>query len=121
MVDYISDNIYSSEFSLENIINDLGLSKHELSLILKPFGGFKCCVNRLRAEEAYRIIRLGLGDNFSLNRIAVDLGFKSESTFRRVFREVFGYAPSEVKPLGRTGSCRVDMFRSPFVSAWYAA
>lgn len=120
VVDYIRENIFSSDLSLEQMMHDLGLSKHEVSSVLRPLGGIKYCVNKLRIEEAYKTIKLGYGDSVSLNRLAIDLGFKSESTFRRVFREITGYAPSEVKPLTLHDKYTSDVSNSPFDPDWYA-
>ncbi len=117
---YISANLTNPDINVVKVCEELDLTRYELNSILKPFGGFKYCINRLRIEEAYRVISINYGGKISFGRLAIDLGFGSESTFRRVFREISGCLPSDVKTITGSGFQNRNSIYSPFNPAWYS-
>ena len=90
------DTHYQTPLSLDDVANELHISKNYLSdLISKrlgmPFTQYK---QGLRILKAQQMIANG-GDN--LTQIALQIGFDSLSHFSKVFKQVTGLSPQQYK------------------------
>lgn len=85
------------EFSLSDLSELCGVDKFKLSMAINQ--GMKTSffnlVNQYRVEEFMRLAHSEAHANFSLLGIAQESGFKSKSTFYKVFREMKGQTPKE--------------------------
>ena len=59
--------------------------------------GFNLYINELRIQEFKRLLSLEKYENYDLVGLAMESGFKSKSTFYRVFKDIEGITPSEYK------------------------
>jgi len=82
-------------------INDLSkrlqIPKYHITQTLNEYGkqNFFDFVNTFRTEKVRERIRKGDADQYSLSGIAFDCGFKSTSSFMRIFKKFTGMSPSE--------------------------
>ncbi len=84
---------------LDDIANQLDISRHLLSkLILNTkkvrFNEF---INSMRVEEAKRLIENGKSENFTLEAVGQQVGFKSKTTFIKAFKKSEGLTPSDFR------------------------
>ena len=80
--------------TLSDLARQLGTNTSYLSRAMNDGLGmnFNEMINRMRAEEAARMIERGEGDD--LLDVAFAVGFSSKTTFNRVFKAVHGAAPT---------------------------
>jgi AraC-like DNA-binding protein len=91
--------------SLPSLARGLRLSPQHVSRLVN--GGIGCSfndyVNRLRVEEACRILAGPDGAARKIGALAYDCGFRSSSVFYAAFRKFTGRTPSDyLKSLSRT-------------------
>ncbi len=87
------------ELSLSTLAEKLGLTTHELSMIIntvlkKSFNDF---VNEYRVQEVIVKMQDPANDHLTLMGIAYNSGFNSKSAFHRIFKERTGKSPAEYK------------------------
>jgi len=75
----------------------LGISRTVLYELFASSGGVARYVRARRLDEAMRRLRAPGGPKARIAEIAYGLGFSSETTFCRRFRERFGCAPSDAR------------------------
>ena len=87
------------DLTLESCATTMEISKTAIAEYLKVHenAGFKDFVNQLRVNEFKRLIHDEAFARYDLLGIAFECGFKSKSTFHRVFKEKEGVTPSEYK------------------------
>ena len=91
------DKIYRQlEFNRANLADMLHLTEQHLSRIINlGFGRtFTELVNDYRVEEAKQVLR---DTTLPMTTISFDVGFRSITTFNRVFKECTGMSPSEYR------------------------
>ncbi len=91
------DKIYlNPQLSLTDLANKIGTNRTYLSRYINHYKDtpFINYINNFRCEEAQRLIQ-DHNCTLSLTEISEHSGFASYSTFRRVFKQKYGYAPSE--------------------------
>lgn len=94
-VSYISGN-FRKQFSLEDMAQDLGVSKYALSRIFSKT--FYCNFNQYLNEARLRYASARLENtNDTILNICLDSGFESQRTFNRRFKERYKMTPSEYK------------------------
>lgn len=108
IIDYCYKN-YTEEITLEKMKNDLFISKYYISYLFSSnlnisFTGF---INSLRVSDACRHLE---DENKKISDVAALVGFSSQRTFNRVFRELMGITPSEYR------ENRLAGFQSEFFS-----
>ncbi len=83
-------------FSLERLSSLVGSSKREVSAIInKKFGvGFNSFVNEYRIKEARQMLSSTEFENYTIEAIAGEVGFKSKSSFNSYFKKLTGLTPS---------------------------
>ncbi|HDR9028329.1 TPA: helix-turn-helix domain-containing protein [Burkholderia vietnamiensis] len=79
------------------VCREIGVSRTALYELFAASGGVARHIRSRRLDEAMRRLRLTAGPKERIGEIAYGLGFPSESTFSRSFRERFGCAPSEAR------------------------
>lgn len=92
---YIKEHL-SEKVSLEQVANEVHLSKSYLCRILKEELGctFTEYTNRLRVEKSKLYLHCG---DMSLSEIACAVGFDDQSYFTRVFRRQVGVPPGKYR------------------------
>lgn len=84
------------DLTRESLCQRLSIGRTYLSLYLRSRGlTFYQYINTLRVKHAIKLMR----DNpeLSINGVSQVSGFRSQTTFRKVFKEVMGCLPSELK------------------------
>jgi len=95
-----SEKLYRHpDVSLEYVANKLNINRSQLSYIVNNFTGknFNIYVNEYRIKEAVRLLSSPKADNFSLEGIALESGFKNRKTFYEAFKKTTGLSPSVFK------------------------
>ena len=88
---FIQQN-YSRSFSLEELSNEIGVSKSYLSRIFKTDTGISLWdyLNRYRIQKAKELLLL---TDKNITAIAGEVGYEDVGYFGRVFREIAGCSP----------------------------
>lgn len=95
--DCIDANLLQPDLSPDLIARDLGMSRATLYRVAQPLGGIQCFVRNRRLEYAFALIKSDAAAVRSISALAYDLGFGSENTFRRTFKDMFGINPSSAR------------------------
>lgn len=92
-------NYLNSELTLENVSDQLGLSKSYLSRLINAelHSSFTDYINSLRVEEAKLTIQNPESEKYTMIAIGLESGFNSKSTFNNAFKKHTGFTPSEFK------------------------
>lgn len=82
--------------TLENVSAALNISQAHLSYIFsnKIKVNFRLYLGMLRVKQASMLIRT---TDYSFTRISTGVGFNSQRTFNRLFKETYGMTPSEYR------------------------
>ena len=91
---YLNHNLTQASFAKK-----LSLSSHHLSEVFSfEFDkNFYQLINSYRIKEAKKILQLPASKDYKIIAVAYDAGFKSKTTFNRVFKEQTGYTPTEYR------------------------
>ncbi|MFE8425125.1 AraC family transcriptional regulator [Tenacibaculum sp. ZH5_bin.1] len=91
---YLNHNLTQASFAKK-----LSLSSHHLSEVFSfEFDkNFYQLINSYRIKEAKKMLQLSTSKDHKILAVAYDSGFKSKTTFNRVFKEQTGYTPSEYR------------------------
>jgi len=90
---FIGHHLYKGDLSVEMIAGQLGMSRAKLYRLTEQLGGIKRFIRQQRLKEAHKRLSDTGGKPGSIANLAYDLGFGSENTFRRSFKEVYGVSP----------------------------
>ncbi|TKD61009.1 helix-turn-helix domain-containing protein [Flavobacterium sp. ASW18X] len=87
------------EVSPKMVTEELNISKHHLSEVLyfELNQNFNSYINALRIEQAKKLIVSPKYNNAKILAVAFDVGFKSKSSFNRVFKALTGLTPTAYK------------------------
>ncbi len=90
---------FDDNLNLEILATRLGTNKNYLSQIInEEFNtSFRQFLNEFRIKEARRLLSLPENDILKIEAISDMVGFKSKSTFNRLFKEITGITPSFFK------------------------
>lgn len=85
--------------SLQEVARQNGISPGYLSQIISKNSprNFNELINDLRLKETERMLLDHTFDNYSIDAIGLEAGFKSRSTFFSYFKKVNGISPSQFK------------------------
>ena len=85
--------------SLREVAQQNGISPGYLSQIISKNStrNFNELINDLRLKEAERMLLDHTFDNYSIDAIGLEAGFKSRSTFFSHFKKVYGISPNQFK------------------------
>ena len=91
---YIEDNISNSEFTIEMLAHECGLSQHHLNKKLKALVGStaNAFVRTIRLKRATQLL---LRNMYSVTEIMYEVGFNDAKYFRFCFKKEFGLTPTE--------------------------
>lgn len=91
LINYLRKNI-SEEIFLENIENELGVSKDEICRKFKKAINLSVFqyLKQTRIEKATKLLSV---DNKTIERVAIECGFHSTSHFCTTFKEATGISP----------------------------
>ncbi len=93
---WVAEKKYCSpDIPLSAVAEEFGVSEEELSYYFSTVVGsrFSTVRKRLRLEEARRLINEN--PEMKLIHVANRVGIRDKCNFRRQFKEVYGYSPSE--------------------------
>ncbi|NVJ97745.1 MAG: helix-turn-helix transcriptional regulator [Alphaproteobacteria bacterium] len=93
----IQERLLDPELGPDLIVSELGLSRARLYRIAEPLGGITKYIRAQRLQLAHETLASGHMEAVSITNLAYDLGFRTETAFRRSFKEAFDMTPSEVR------------------------
>ena len=91
----IQKNLSDSEFGVEDIGKEIGLSRVQLYRKVKAMTG-SSVVDLLRKARLAKAKRLLESRSMSVSEVAYDVGFSAPSYFTKCFKEEYGMLPGEV-------------------------
>lgn len=94
---YIKKNIDNDELSVNDIVNEVGLSRTLLYVKLKAAVGLSATqfITNVRIKESLAMLLL----NRNISEIAYNCGFSSANYYTRCFKKQFGMSPSEYREI----------------------
>ncbi|MFZ5673798.1 MAG: helix-turn-helix domain-containing protein [Pseudomonadota bacterium] len=81
----------------ESLCNRLGVSRAKLYRLFEPLGGVSQYIQQRRLMRAYRMIVDPIHARERISTIATRCGFINISAFNRVFRQIHGMSPTELR------------------------
>lgn len=98
---YIHEH-YAEKFSLQDLADELGISKSHMCRIFMEHTGITInrYLNQTRCDSAVHLISNG----YSVGNAGLAVGFADYNYFSRVFKKIMGYSPSDVKKTGISSS-----------------
>lgn len=91
----IQQNLSNSEFGVEDIGKEIGLSRVQLYRKVKAMTG-SSVVDLIRKSRLAKARRLLESRSMSVSEVAYEVGFSSPSYFTKCFKDEFGMLPGEV-------------------------
>lgn len=94
----VKDGLYRNpELTLKQLSFETDIPEKTLSFIFKHHykKGFNQYINEFRVQEALNMLN-DVSNKFSIEGIALDVGFTSRATFYRAFKKAVGQSPNEV-------------------------
>ena len=91
----IQKNLSDSEFGVEDISKQIGLSRVQLYRKVKAMTG-SSVVDLLRKARLAKAKRLLESRSMSVSEVAYDVGFSAPSYFTKCFKEEYGMLPGEI-------------------------
>ncbi len=91
---YIEENISNSEFTIEMLAHECGLSQHHLNKKLKALVGStaNAFVRSIRLKRAAQLL---VRNMYSVTEIMYEVGFNDTKYFRFCFKKEFGMTPTD--------------------------
>jgi AraC-like DNA-binding protein len=121
-VDFIERqlNARSMASDIDALASVAGVSRATLYRAFDGEGGVNRYIQDRRLHHAREAIRRRTGSRPTIADIAWDFGFASQSHFSRLFRDRYGYPPSEVAPVGTPVEIVLSEgpIRHDILSAW---
>ncbi len=93
--DIIQKNLANSEFGVEDIGKEIGLSRVQLYRKVKAMTG-SSVVDLLRKARLAKARRLLESRSMSISEVAYEVGFSAPSYFTKCFKDEYGMLPGEV-------------------------
>ncbi|AME25453.1 MULTISPECIES: helix-turn-helix domain-containing protein [Burkholderiaceae] len=94
---YIEGNLADPDLGPARLRDTLKVSRTALYALFEPMGGVADYVRARRLDEAMRRLESPMHTRDLIGAIACAVGFMSESTFNRAFKERFGCTPTEAR------------------------
>ena len=95
-IDYVEKNIDRSDLSVEELSNELGMSRVHLYKKLTAITG-RAPLEFIRVIRLKRAAQLLRESQLNISEIAYSVGFNNPKYFSRYFKEEFNVLPSEYK------------------------
>ena len=95
-VSFINENLSNENLVIEDIAEELNISKSKLYRNIKNTSGISAnqLIRKLRIERSKELL---LKSNFSISEICYNVGFSSPSYFTKRFKEYTGMVPKQFK------------------------
>ncbi|MEZ2415530.1 helix-turn-helix domain-containing protein [Muriicola sp. E247] len=95
----VLDNLLNSQFGVEMLAKELGVSRSELYKRIKKFENKSASqfIREIRLERALELIKT---ESYSIGEIAFMVGFSSPTYFSTAFKDYYGFSPSVSKQNG---------------------
>jgi transcriptional regulator GlxA family with amidase domain len=96
LLDTVEKHISDEKFSIEQLGHEFGMSPSQINRKLKAIinqsaGAF---IRTIRMERAMELLK---NNQATIAEVAYETGFSEPAYFSRVFKNHFGYSPSDVK------------------------
>ena len=90
----INNNISDSDFNVERLTQEVGISRVQLHRKMKDLTGISTSefIRNIRLEQAARLLK---EQKINVTQVAYTVGFSNLAHFSTIFRKHFGVAPSE--------------------------
>ena len=90
----INANISDSDFNVETLTKEVGISRVQLHRKMKELTGISTSefIRNIRLEQAARLLK---EQKINVTQVAYTVGFSNLAHFSTIFRKHFGVAPSE--------------------------
>jgi YesN/AraC family two-component response regulator len=99
LLDTVEKHIGDEKFSVEQLGHEFGMSPSQINRKLKAIIN-QSASEFIRSIRMQRALELLKNDQATIAEIAYETGFREPAYFSRVFKNHFGYSPSEVKKEG---------------------
>lgn len=94
IVSAVNNNYTDSDYGVEQLASDVGLSRVQLHRKMKQLTGIAASdfIRNIRLKQAARLIS---ENNVNISQVAYAVGFKSLAHFSTLFKKYYGVSPSE--------------------------
>lgn len=94
IVKVVNDHLSDSEFNVETLTHEVGISRAQLHRKMKEMTGLPISefIRNMRLEQAVRLLK---EQKINVTQVAYSVGFSNVSHFSTVFRRQFGVPPTE--------------------------
>lgn len=93
-MDIVEENMSNTEFSVDQLVKGMGVSRSKLYLKLKALTG-QSSSEFVRTVRLKRAVQLLENSNYSVKEVMYMTGFNTASYFSKCFKRQFGIVPSE--------------------------
>jgi len=93
-MDIVEENMSNTEFSVDQLVREMGVSRSKLYLKLKALTG-QSSSEFVRTVRLKRAVQLLENSNYSVKEVMYMTGFNTASYFSKCFKRQFGIVPSE--------------------------
>ena len=93
---YVELHLDEPDLNADRVAAFLRISRASVYRLFEPLGGVSAHVRERRLQRLHEVLATS-GQHRHLGRLATDHGFSSAAQFSRVFRERFGYTPSDAQ------------------------
>lgn len=92
---FIQENIQDPNLNVENLANQLRLSRSQLYRKIKVLTGLSAneYLRKIRLEKAKELLQSS--NNYNVSEVTYKVGFSSPSYFTKCFKKEFGYLPTK--------------------------
>ena len=96
ILDYIHENINNTALNVENLADELLISRSKLYRKIKALTGLTAneFIKKIRLEKAKQFLE---NSDYSISEISFKVGFSSPSYFTKCYKIQFGILPTDVK------------------------
>lgn len=94
IMEVVNNNLSNSEFSIEQMVDEVGMSRTQLHRKLKELTGFSASrfVQNIRMQQAMKLLK---EKKVNVSQIAYSVGFSSQTHFSTTFKQYYGLTPTE--------------------------
>lgn len=106
---WINENLHRQDLNAEALSKIFHASRSSLYELFREYGGIQSYIKEMRLQKAMDILQSAAGsETISLGKLALRLGFSSQSVFSRSFRDRWGSRPRDIlhKAIECTGKDR---------------
>ncbi len=94
VIQKINENIANPKFTIEDLAQQVGISRTHLHRQMKRLAGINCSefIKNIRLEQAARLIK---ENKVNVAQVAFAVGFNNQTHFSTQFKKYFGMTPKE--------------------------